>query len=63
MQLEKGTKCSWFPKEGLEDPESCQTTARPEATTEYHLTASNECGTASSMTLVKVREELRRADY
>ena len=60
MQLEKGTKCSWFPKEGLEDPESCQTVARPEATTEYHLTASNECGTASSMTLVKVREEQRK---
>ncbi|NBT58007.1 hypothetical protein EBT16_04400 [bacterium] len=55
LNLEKGTQCSWLPKEGLEDPESCQTTASPNDTTEYHLTAKNECGTASSMTLVEVK--------
>ena len=51
---EKGTTCSWLPQEGLENPNSCLTRANPKVSTEYHLTASNECGTASSMTLVQV---------
>lgn len=57
VALEKGTQCSWWPAEGLEDPHSCQTVANPQKTTEYHLTAKNECGTASSMTLVKVKNK------
>ena len=55
VPMTKNTQCSWFPKEGLDDPESCQPIAHPSSTTEYHLTATNECGTASSMTLVEVR--------
>lgn len=57
--LDRDTQCSWLPKEGLEDPESCQTLAHPESTTEYHLTAKNSCGTASSMTLVEVNSKKR----
>lgn len=56
MTLEKGVTCSWWPQVGLEDPNSCSTRANPSVSTEYHLTASNECGTASSMTYVKVAQ-------
>jgi len=61
MALKKGVQCSWLPREGLEDPDSCQTLAHPETTTEYHLTAQNDCGTASSMTLVEVAKPGSRA--
>jgi hypothetical protein len=46
--------CSWTPTEGLSNPNSCETTARPTRSTEYHLSAQNRCGTSSSMTLVHV---------
>lgn len=49
-----GTTCSWAPTTGLANPNSCVTVATPSQTTEYHLTASNACGTSSSMTLVHV---------
>lgn len=48
------TNCSWAPTAGLTDPNSCVTTAQPGVTTEYHLTASNACGTSSSMAMVHV---------
>lgn len=54
VALKKDNQCSWWPTEGLEDPNACQTLASPEKTTEYHLTVKNACGTASSMTLVEV---------
>lgn len=47
-----GTQCSWSPTDGLSDPNSCVTTAKPGVSTEYHLTAKNDCGTSSSQTLV-----------
>lgn len=50
----EGTKCSWTPREGLTDPDSCVTQASPSMTTEYHLTATNDCGTSSSMAMVHV---------
>lgn len=49
-----GQKCSWLPKEGLSDPESCETFASPDISTEYHLKTSTECGEASAMVYVKV---------
>jgi len=49
-----GTSCTWLPTEGLADPKACVTTAKPGQSTEYHLTATNACGTSSSMTLVDV---------
>ncbi|MEQ1843143.1 MAG: C1 family peptidase, partial [Verrucomicrobiales bacterium] len=48
----RGVTCHWSPSEGLSDPDSCETTATPEVTTEYHLEAKNSCGTSSAMTLV-----------
>jgi len=50
----EGTKCVWQPSEGLADPNACVTMAKPSQSTEYHLTATNACGTSSSMTLVDV---------
>ncbi len=47
-----GTKCSWLPTEGLTDASACVTYARPDISTEYHLTAKNDCGSSSSQTLV-----------
>ncbi len=47
-----GTKCSWTPTEGLADANACVTRARPTQSTEYHLTAKNDCGSSTSMTLV-----------
>ncbi len=47
-----GVTCQWAPIEGLIDPTSCSPMAKPNRTTEYHLSATNACGTASSMTLV-----------
>jgi hypothetical protein len=44
--------CSWLPTEGLSDPASCRPIANPTMTTEYHLTASTDCGEASAMVLV-----------
>jgi len=49
-----GVKCSWMPTDGLMDPTACLATARPAKTTEYHLTATSDCGTTSSMTMVDV---------
>lgn len=56
-----GTTCTWLPKEGLSDPNSCVTQAKPNQSTEYHLTASNACGTSSSMTLVYLWGQNRKA--
>ncbi len=49
-----GTKCTWAPTDGLSDPSACVTSARPNMSTEYHLTAKNDCGSSSSMTMVTV---------
>lgn len=46
--------CKWTPSEGLKNPNACVTTATPSKTTEYHLQATNPCGTTSAMTLVEV---------
>lgn len=56
------TTCSWAPTEGLADPHNCVTTAKPTQSTEYHLTATNACGTSSSMTLVDVWQTGVRAE-
>lgn len=47
-------KCEWTPSLGLSDPHSCMTYASPDKSTEYHLTATNDCASASAMTLVEV---------
>ena len=47
-----GTQCSWSPSEGLTDANACVTYAKPGVSTEYHLTAKNDCATSSSQTLV-----------
>lgn len=49
-----GQKCSWVPTQGLSDPNSCETFASPEYTTEYHLLSKTECGEASAMVTVNV---------
>ena len=49
-----GQKCKWTPEAGLSDPNSCETFASPEISTEYHLKASTECGEASAMVTVSV---------
>jgi hypothetical protein len=49
-----GTRCEWTPTAGLNDPTSCTPNASPTTSTEYHFTATNGCGTSSSMTLVQV---------
>ncbi len=48
------TQCTWTPSEGLSDPHSCVTKASPKKSTEYSLTAQNDCGSSSSMALVYV---------
>ena len=49
-----GQKCKWTPSQGLSDPNSCETYASPDISTEYHLSASNDCGSSSAMSLVEV---------
>jgi len=49
-----GQTCTWLPKEGLSDPESCNPFASPDVSTEYHVTAKTECGEATSMVMVNV---------
>jgi len=49
-----GVTCRWSPAQGLSDPNACVTTATASGTTEYHLEASNACGTSSSIALVRV---------
>lgn len=49
-----GQSCSWAPAAGLADPNSCQTFASPEVTTEYHLTAKTDCGEATAMVTINV---------
>lgn len=53
-QAKKGQSCHWLPEEGLSDPNSCNPFASPDFTTEYHLTATTECGEASAMVTVNV---------
>lgn len=49
-----GQTCEWLPEEGLAftDESKCEALAAPAITTEYHLKATTECGTASAMVLV-----------
>lgn len=54
VELTPGVTCQWLPEEGLSDPSSCNPIAQPNQSVEYHLSATNQCGTASSMTLVQV---------
>jgi len=49
-----GVKCNWAPATGLKDPNACLTEASPEKSTEYHLTITNDCGSVSAMTFVRV---------
>lgn len=56
-QIDALTRCTWTPTDGLANPDQCVTQASPTRTTEYHLTATNACGTSSSMTLVNVWSE------
>lgn len=55
----EGVKCKWLPETGLSDPNSCETIATPEMSTEYHLEASNDCGKSSAMALVTVLGPMR----
>lgn len=52
--MKEGVRCRWLPTAGLADPNSCETEAAPSVSTEYHLQASNSCGTASAMSVVRV---------
>jgi Papain family cysteine protease len=54
VDAKPGITCHWTPSAGLSDPESCNPTAKPSLSTEYHLSATNGCGTSSSMTLVSL---------
>jgi hypothetical protein len=54
VEQKEGMTCKWLPTLGLNDPNSCNPIAKPEISTEYHLTATNSCGTSSSMTLVSL---------
>lgn len=51
---QENVQCSWSPTIGLSDPNSCETYATPEVSTEYHLSVKNNCGTSSAMALVEV---------
>lgn len=53
-KMDAGTTCRWLPTVGLSDPTSCETWASPNLSTEYHLQASNTCGTTSAMRTVRV---------
>jgi len=53
-KAKEGEVCSWLPKEGLSNPESCETFASPSVSTEYHLTVKNSCGESTSMVQVDV---------
>lgn len=55
-----GVKCAWTPTTGVADPNACETFVSPERTTEYHLAATNDCGTTSAMTTVRVLSETTR---
>lgn len=55
-------KCSWLPVDGLSHPNECETYAEPMKSTEYHLTATNDCGSSSAMTLVRVLSEGGKRD-
>ena len=54
VEPKAGVTCQWAPTEGLSDPNICNPVAKPNQSTEYHLSATNNCGTASSMTLVNI---------
>ncbi|MBM4317838.1 MAG: hypothetical protein FJ116_10210 [Deltaproteobacteria bacterium] len=54
VEQKEGVTCRWAPTLGLSDAKSCNPIAKPEISTEYHLTATNNCGTSSSMTLVSL---------
>jgi ELWxxDGT repeat protein len=43
-----GTRCAWFPPDGLDDPSSCNPTATVFTTTRYTLIASTEAGCDST---------------
>jgi hypothetical protein len=49
-----GVTCQWAPTTGIADPHACVTFAEPTGSTEYHLIAKNNCGTASTMKLLRV---------
>lgn len=51
---QEGVTCKWSPLDGLSDPNSCETIATPDTTTEYHLEVTNTCGTSSAQALVEV---------
>lgn len=64
VQLGRAVKykqtCSWLPKDGLNNPNSCNPIANPKISTEYHLTAETDCGKASAMVLVRPLEEAKK---
>ncbi len=49
-----GQICQWLPTSGVDNPKACETFISPSASTEYHLKVTNDCGSASAMTLVEV---------
>ena len=52
-----GTAYKWTPAEGLDNPNSAQPQASPATTTEYTVTATNQCGQATSKMTVSVFAE------
>jgi len=50
------TKYHWSPEEGLDDAHAPSTKASPKETTTYTLTAETDCGTATSLVTVRVKE-------
>ena len=52
----KHQNCKWVPEQGLDDPTSCRPKANPTVATEYHLTATTDCGESTAMVLVTPKE-------
>lgn len=49
-----GHSYRWSPAAGLDDVNIAQPTAQPKCTTEYEVSATNQCGVAKSKTVVHV---------
>lgn len=60
LWAEGGVQYRWEPTDGLDDPASVTPVARPQQTTLYTVTVTNESGcSGSSVVLVQVREPLK----
>jgi len=58
----KAQTCKWIPADGIDNPNSCETYASPNRSTEYHLEASNACGKVSGISQVDVYGPMGKLD-